>query len=167
MIEWEDRFWANVEKTDGCWIWRGALNKINGAGQFGHDTRKYAAHRVSYELHFGRIPDRTTVRQSCGNKLCVRPQHLKLGGNGVQLTPPNQWTITHGEWTKDAVCGNYNPDLWNGDYVSQTVLAKRICKLCPIATKNACLQEAIETGDKWTVRGGMTAEERDRLRKAS
>lgn len=73
----QDRFWAKVQKTDECWIWQAA--KIpNGYGMF--DTQM--AHRVSYEMAYGPIPDGRHLKQICKDKLCVRPEHLTLQLSG-------------------------------------------------------------------------------------
>lgn len=73
----EDRFWRKVEKTDGCWLWRGNL-KDTGYGQFNRGSGQYAAaHRFSYELANGKIPDGLTIDHLCRVRNCVRPDHLE------------------------------------------------------------------------------------------
>lgn len=70
------RFWSKVEKTDGCWLWRGASSK--GYGHFLFNGRNQGAHRVAYQLAYGTIPQGKYVRQRCGVPKCVRPQHQVL-----------------------------------------------------------------------------------------
>lgn len=76
------RFWAMVTKTDGCWIWDGAASN-KGYGQVNpgrHSMSPALAHRVSWELANGPIPDGVCVLHRCDVRLCVRPDHLFLGG---------------------------------------------------------------------------------------
>lgn len=68
-----DRFWPKVEKTDGCWLWRGGL-KADGYGLH-HAT---GAHRISYQLLVGDIPAGLTVDHLCRNRVCVNPSHMEL-----------------------------------------------------------------------------------------
>jgi hypothetical protein len=74
----EERFLSFVEKSDGCWIWRGTKYRT-GYGQFRLNRRLWAAHRASYTLFVGQIPRGHVVRHKCDVPSCVNPDHLELG----------------------------------------------------------------------------------------
>ncbi|HEX6537510.1 MAG TPA: HNH endonuclease signature motif containing protein [Gemmatimonadaceae bacterium] len=69
-----ERFWSNVEKGDGCWVWRG-LRMTNGYGRYG--GRSIGAHRIAYEQLRGPIPAGLELDHLCRNRLCVNPDHLE------------------------------------------------------------------------------------------
>lgn len=75
-----ERFWPKVVKAgdDECWIWTGA--KIQGYGIIGREWPKrgnHFAHRASYEIHIGPIPEGMTIDHLCFRKDCVNPRHLE------------------------------------------------------------------------------------------
>lgn len=72
----EQRFWSKVDKTDSCWLWTGALHDL-GYARFQSDGKRVYAHRYSYELVNGSIPDGLTIDHLCRVRHCVNPDHLE------------------------------------------------------------------------------------------
>jgi hypothetical protein len=72
-----ERFVERVPEA-GCWLWLGATNE-SGYGRFSFGGRNSFAHRVSYELHIGAIPDGLWVLHRCDVPCCVNPAHFFLG----------------------------------------------------------------------------------------
>lgn len=72
------RFWSKVDKTNECWLWT-ASRDTHGYGTFRRDGCVQKAHRVSWELTHGLIPDGLHVCHRCDVPACVNPDHLFLG----------------------------------------------------------------------------------------
>jgi len=71
------RLMRHVEKdASGCWLWRGAW-AADGYGRIRSGGVKQPAHRLSYELHVGPIPQGYQVDHLCRIRSCVNPAHLE------------------------------------------------------------------------------------------
>ena len=107
----EKRFFQKVKKTDNCWIW--TAQKTKGYGRF-HQNSKVGdvmAHRFSYELEKGKIPDGLYLDHLCRNRGCVNPKHLEpvtnkeniLRGNGLcaKNAKKKYCPKCRGKWTQE------------------------------------------------------------------
>lgn len=70
------RFWKYVDKTDSCWNWIGSKRR-RGYGRLKVNGKTFAAHRYSYELNVGPIPEGLHLDHLCKNTSCVNPDHLE------------------------------------------------------------------------------------------
>ena len=82
----KERFEAKIsyEPMSGCWLWAGATRQ--GYGAIKEAGKHLMAHRLSWVLVKGSIPDEVELDHICRNRACVNPEHLRLA-TGSQ----NQW----------------------------------------------------------------------------
>lgn len=84
----EEKFWVMIDKNGPipmhkpelgpCWKWAGG-NIRGWYSRLYVLTHSFLAHRFSWELHFGKIPDGLQVLHKCDNPPCTNPSHLFIG----------------------------------------------------------------------------------------
>ncbi len=95
----ENRLWDKVEKTDGCWLWRGWKHS-SSYGFLRDNWKRVAAHRLSYRIANGDIPEGMFICHHCDVRHCVNPDHLYLGtpaSNGHDTSVRNRFPDRKGE----------------------------------------------------------------------
>jgi hypothetical protein len=128
------RFWKHFQSdANGCWEWQGALSAA-GYGRIvrpGSAATSAPAHRVSWELHNGPIPDGLCVCHKCDNRKCVRPDHLFLGTQGDNNRDRDAKGRSRGGNSDKTHCKNGHE--FTPDNIYTRANGGRLCRLCTCA----------------------------------
>ena len=89
MKETKSKFYDLCERVGECLEWRGHRNK-HGYGVKRFNKKTMLAHRVSYLISNGDIPDLMCVLHRCDNPCCVEPSHLWLGTHQDNMDDMNE-----------------------------------------------------------------------------
>lgn len=71
----KEKFWDRIKTEDTHWLWLGGTQ--NGYGYLWNGNKRVYAHRYSYELHKGEIPEGLQIDHLCKVRNCVNPYHLE------------------------------------------------------------------------------------------
>ncbi len=127
-------FWSRVEKTDGCWIWNGALDKDGyGASTVrvgGKRVGSQIAHVIAYEELVKPVPAGLQLDHKCRNRRCVNPDHLEPVTCAVNLERSDTlWAKSR----RTGLCRNGHPRV--PENIRTRKNGKSDCRICARAQR--------------------------------
>ena len=130
-----ERFWAKVDKSGDCWLWTASKTK-EGYGYFRFDGAMRKAHRMSWLLTNGEIPEGMLVCHTCDNPSCVNPKHLWLGTNRDNMDDMNA-KGRHGFAQRTHCPRNHEYDKQNTREYTNPITGQfmRACRKCDSVRK--------------------------------
>lgn len=114
-----DKFWPNVNKTESCWLWTGAVNS-KGYGIFYYGGKNWVTHRLAYEKLIGAVPEGLELDHRCRQRNCCRPDHLE--------PVTHKENMSRGKWASRTHCKNGHE--FSGDNLIVTKNSGRKCREC-------------------------------------
>lgn len=124
-------FWSRVDKgsESECWLWTGRVTS-HAWGEYGRfwvtDVGYVRAHRYSYELVNGPLPDGLFVMHACDNPRCVNPAHLSTGTHTDNMR--DMATKGRSHWSQITECTKGHP--YAGSNLRVDSKGHRFCRTC-------------------------------------
>lgn len=135
------RFWGMVKKggSEECWNWTGYIppNSYGSIRIPGPERRQERAHRVSYVLHKGSIPEGLYVLHRCDNMACVNPAHLFLGTQSDNIRDAKQkGRLPRGENHPDCSVSEITVKAIRADYASGNRSKRKLSEKYGVNVRN-------------------------------
>lgn len=122
----EDRITRNVlVDANSCWLWLGAKTD-RGYGTLRRNGKNHRAHRFSYALYVGPIPEGMEIDHLCRVRHCVNPDHLEAVDHRTNMLRSENFTGQNAR--KDACPSGHPYDEANTYVVPST--GRRMCRQC-------------------------------------
>lgn len=147
-----DWFFEHVNVTPDCWIWNGPRTTL-GYGRPRILGRKTLAHRISWEIFRGTIPEGLGVLHRCDNPLCVNPDHLEIGDQKKNMMDAT---------ARGRLDSQKHPEKYNGEKsnfarltveqvraVKEALLTKRQCDVAREFGLSKQIVFEIKSGKSW------------------
>ena len=146
----DERFFQKVWAIEpsGCWIWTACLSTA-GYGKLGVEGKSEYAHRISWDIHFGPIPDDLWVLHRCDVPCCVNPAHLFLGTHADNVRDREEKGRGVPPQTQGSSNGNAkltDDDVAEIRLLRGVFLQREIAKAYGVSQVNV---SAIQTGKSW------------------
>ena len=124
------RFLSKVNKTQTCWIWKGAKKNEGSKGVFCYKYKIYLAHRLSY-MHFkGALRKDWDVSSTCNRPHCVRPDHLCAATRKNKMSRIPFRTCGHPKTKSNTLIRSNGRQLCKKCYRERTIGSLRLLNLC-------------------------------------
>jgi len=137
MLNISDRFERKYMPVpeSGCWVWTGAVMTKDGYGRFWDGDKVRNAHRVSYEMVNGPIPEGSDIDHLCRVRCCVNPSHLEAVSRQINLLRGVGFPAIHNQRT---YCPQGHPyEGLNNINEKDRGYIKRRCRICRNARQAA------------------------------